>query len=383
MKRYLVLISAILLHLAVGSVYAWSVLVRPLCEIGWTLDNLSWVFGITIGTLGFSAAFLGNKVKKWGPRKSCTIAAGLFFVGMILFSVSTSVKSLFLLYLSYGLLVGIGTGIAYLTPIPIVLEWFPNNKGVATGLVVTGFGLSSLLAAHGYHALLEVSSVSFAIMTAGTLSTVLMIPAVFFLRKKDCNLDQEEVINNKDIFVSPNFRILWIVFFFNILVGISLISVMAPMVEEFYKVSTLESARLVAIAGICNGLSRCFWSSRSDKFGCFSTFLNITAIEILACCAIVSGVSYSFFCASVLLIISGYGGMFATMPSYVAELFKGQNITKIFGSLLAAWGVAGIIGPKLIVIMYNNSGSYDLFLYFAISLLFINILLLMAFLRKK
>lgn len=373
-KAAVVTISAVLLHLGVGSVYAWSVLVRPIMEqTGWTFSSIAMVFSITILFLGFTAAFFGKKVREAGARKSCLVSLALFLVGILLSGLAISIGNIYLLYMSYGVLVGIATGIAYLVPIPILMTWFPRNKGFATGIVVMGFGLSSTFAAIGYDYLIRTYVVSCAIVAVGIVTCLLIVPSIILLRPNDVEIKEERLlasnVSSADAIKTGNFKLLWAVFFINIFVGISILSALAPMLIGIFDVSASTAAQFVGFVAIVNGLSRCAWSTLSDYLGRQLTFVMMVGFELLALITMFFYNDYVVFQACVLILISCYGGMFATMPGYLADLFGAEKLADILGIMLAAWGVAGLIGPNVLALIYESTGNYESFFMLSIAMM--------------
>lgn len=376
LNKVTVTLSAILLHLAIGSVYAWSVLTKPIMENNsWTFEEVATVFGLTIAVLGFSAAFLGPKVRQWGPKKSCLLSTLFFVLGLLLSSVAISLGSLVLLYFSYGVLVGIGTGIAYLTPIPILMTWYPDNRGLATGLVVSGFGLSGLLAGYGYYFLIYTVGLSDTFTIVALVSLLFMLPSVFLLRdnssKVPVNFDNTE--HHREVYLkSISFRLLWVVFFINIFVGVAALSALAPLLVDMFHVSAFDAANFVAIAALVNGISRCAWSSLSDFIGRPLTFVMMVFLEAAALSILVLGEAYYAYYTCLLILISCYGGMFATMPGYLADLWGTVNLSECLGLMLTAWGVAGFLGPKVLAYCYYWTSDYDIFFIVGTALMVLN-----------
>lgn len=366
MSKVLVTVSAVMLHLAIGSVYAWSVLVNPITEAtDFPLLYTASVFSLTIFCLGMTAAFFGNKVHGIRTYKLCIATLVLFLGGMLLSSFAVSIDNYPLLLLGYGVFVGIGTGIGYLVPIPILMTWYDHYKAVATGLVITGFGLSSLLTAHIYHQLITVVTIDNTLAYAGALLSILILPSIFFLRKKkgsDIRDAQYDAIAFKDIIQNKDFYLTWLLFFCNISIGVSVIAFLAPMTQELYTIPVFEAVTLVGIAGIINGLSRLAWSSLSEFTGRPIAIAALIAFEFFAVMSILYFDNYSVFKLCILVVIACYGGLFALMPTYVADIFDVSKVKQIFGSMLSAWGLAGMSSPMIATAIYAATGSYkDIF----------------------
>ena len=369
LNRFLVTLSAVMLHLGVGSVYAWSVLVKPIMEhTGFTYSSVATVFSITILFLGLSAAFLGKTVRKYGPRISCTVSLALFALGSVLSGIAIDCANEYLLYLSYGVIVGIATGIAYLVPIPILMTWYPQHKGFATGIVVMGFGLSSTFAAMVYYLIIEHYSVVYSIIGMGLISCLLMAPSIAWLKpmvaEDEPTEEKTPVVERSEAVCNSNFLLLWLVFFVNIFVGISILSALSPMITDtFVDITVYDAAQFVGFIAIINGISRCIWSSISDLIGRPLTFGVMLILELASLICMIYYFDYFVFKACIVVLMSCYGGMFATMPGYLADLFGVEKLSDTLGVMLSAWGVAGLIGPKFLAIIYEHTGLYSDFFF--------------------
>ena len=288
-QKLSVTLSAIMLHLAIGSVYAWSVLVHPIMDqTGWSLTAVAMVFSITILCLGFSAAFLGKKIRETRPSLCMLAVIIMFTAGMWLSSLAVEQEIYPLLVLGYGVIVGIATGIAYLLPIPILMTWYPHSKGTATGLVVMGFGLSSLLVSKLYVLLMSEVSLSSTFVFASLVLVCFMIPALFFLREQKSNEEKstDRQSHKKDESINAvktdTFKVLWVIFFINIFVGIACLSALAPMQVELFNVDPADAALFVGLIGVVNGISRIFWAWISDMITRPLTFVLLIACQMVA-----------------------------------------------------------------------------------------------------
>ena len=374
-------ISAILLHLAVGSVYAWSVVVAPVMEeTGWSQLQVTIVFGVTLLFLGFSTLLFSDKIKKAGPQKSCAAAFVLFLTGMLISTVAVINEIYPLLVIGYGVILGIGTGIAYLTPIPVLMTWYNKYRGIAAGMVVTGFGLSSIIAAWGYHYCYSTGTTDYIFLTVGGLMSLLMLPSIFLLKPNPVVQQDtvvEEVKNKRDLFKNANFRLLWLLFFINITVGIGVLSSLSPMTQQLFAIPSFEAAEIVGIAGFVNGIARFFWSFLSDIIGRPLTTIALIACELIAVLSFFHFNNYEIYKACVYIIIACYGGMFAIMPAYVTDLFGIKKMREVFGSVLSAWGIAGFIAPITLIYFYQLFGNYSHFFYGTLVLSCINLVIVM------
>ena len=348
-NRWLIVLAAIGIHISIGSVYAWSVLTRPIMEaMGFTLQQVTWTFSLAILFLGTSAGFLGTYVERLGPRKSGLIAAAFFGSGMLGTAYALSQHSLALLYLFYGVIGGIGLGTGYITPVSTLVKWFPNNRGLATGLAIMGCAYVIVMVCSALY--LEPPKAA-SISSKGT-------------HKVQLEANQPKQYTVKEAMRTWQFYALWWVFFTNITCGIGLLAVASPMAQEVIQMSPMAAASMVGIIGLLNGGGRIVWSTISDYIGRRNTYIAFFAIEIVAF-YLLAGVQGSFmFQALIFIIITCYGGGFSCMPAYLSDIYGTKQLSAIHGRILTAWGLAGIAGPLLLSQLYERTHSYSVTLYF-------------------
>ncbi len=377
-NKWLIVLAAIGIHISIGSVYAWSVLTRPIMEaMGFSLQQVTWTFSLAILFLGTSAGFLGTYVERMGPRKSGLIAAAFFGTGMLGTAYALTQHSLMLMYLFYGVIGGIGLGTGYITPVSTLVKWFPNNRGLATGLAIMGFGFASLIAGPLMQLLIAEYGLIQNFIILGCVYIVVMVCSALYLEPpkmpaftaKGTHKVHEDANQPKQYTVSEamktwQFYALWWVFFTNITCGIGLLAVASPMAQEVIKMSPMAAASMVGIIGLLNGGGRIFWSTISDYIGRRNTYIAFFAIEIIAF-YMLAGVTDSFlFQALIFLIITCYGGGFSCMPAYLSDIYGTKQLSAIHGRILTAWGLAGIAGPLLLSQIYERTHSYSVTLYF-------------------
>ncbi|WP_299446311.1 OFA family MFS transporter [uncultured Phascolarctobacterium sp.] len=377
-NKWLIVLAAIGIHISIGSVYAWSVLTRPVMEaMGFSLQQVTWTFSLAILFLGTSAGFLGTYVERMGPRKSGLIAAAFFGTGMLGTAYALTQHSLMLMYLFYGVIGGIGLGTGYITPVSTLVKWFPNNRGLATGLAIMGFGFASLIAGPLMQLLIAEYGLIQNFIILGCVYIVVMVCSALYLEPpkmpaftaKGTHKVHEDANQPKQYTVSEamktwQFYALWWVFFTNITCGIGLLAVASPMAQEVIKMSPMAAASMVGIIGLLNGGGRIFWSTISDYIGRRNTYIMFFAIEIAAF-YMLAGVTDSFlFQALIFLIITCYGGGFSCMPAYLSDIYGTKQLSAIHGRILTAWGLAGIAGPLLLSQIYERTHSYSVTLYF-------------------
>ena len=375
-NRWLIALSAIGIHICIGSVYAWSVLTKPIMQaMGFTLKETTWTFSIAILFLGLSAGFLGDYVEKYGPRKSGLTSTCFFGLGMFGTALALHLNSLPLLYLFYGVIGGIGLGTGYITPVSTLVKWFPNNRGFATGLAIMGFGFASLIAGPLMQILVAKYGLVQNFIILGCVYMVIMAASALYLEPPKGSNGGPSGINVKSILPDTQFTAkearktwqfyaLWWIFFTNITCGIGLLAVASPMAQEVVKMTPMAAASMVGIIGLINGLGRIFWSTISDYLGRSTVYVVFFLIQIFAFYALAETSSAFIFQLIVFVIISCYGGGFSCMPAFLSDLFGTKELSAIHGKILTAWGMAGIAGPLLLSWIRETTNSYSITLYF-------------------
>ncbi|WP_101843637.1 OFA family MFS transporter [Halobacillus sp. Marseille-P3879] len=380
-NRWLIALSAVGIHISIGSVYAWSVFTNPLIEqYGWELSYVSLTFSIAILFLGLSAAFMGHFVEKYGPRTSGIVAAGFFGIGMMASGGAAVLESLWLLYITYGILAGIGLGIGYITPVSTLVKWFPDRRGLATGLAIMGFGFSAMIASPIMANLIDTVGIPATFFILGLIYFIVMMASALYLerppegymnefseeKKKTPDLSQ---LTANEAVKTRRFWLLWVMLFINITCGIAILSVASPIAQEIAGLSTGAAAAMVGIMGFFNGAGRIAWASISDYMGrpnVYSTFFLIQIIAFFTLPAITHALLFQLV---LFLIISCYGGGFASVPAYIGDLFGTKQLGAIHGYILTAWAAAGLVGPLLVSWIREATESYVLTLsIFGISL---------------
>lgn len=388
-NRWLIVLAAIGIHISIGSVYAWSVLTKPIMQaMNVSMKDVTWTFSIAILFLGLSAGFLGTYVERHGPRRSGLISAFCFACGMFGTAYAISCQSLPLMYLSYGCIGGIGLGTGYITPVSTLVKWFPNNRGLATGLAIMGFGFASLIAGPVMQLLIASFGLASNFIIMGCIYAVIMTASSLYLepprpaetsaakRRYASALPQtQHQYTVGEAMHTWQFYALWWIFFINITCGIGLLAVASPMAQEVIRMSPLAAASMVGVIGLLNGGGRIAWSAVSDYIGRRNTYVIFFLIEIAAF-YLLAGVSSSFmFQLLIFIIITCYGGGFSCMPAYLSDLFGTKQLSAIHGRILTAWGLAGIAGPLLLSVIYERTSSYSITLYFFSACFVLNFLI--------
>lgn len=370
-NRWFIALAAIGLHISIGSVYAWSVLTRPImADMGFTLSQTTWTFSLAILMLGLSAGFLGSFAEKIGPKKSGLLAMLFWVTGLLGTAYALSIHNLTLLYLFYGIIGGIGLGIGYITPVSTLVKYFPNRPGFATGLAIMGFGFASLIAGPLMQYLVVQVGLVDTFIILGVIYLVIMGASSLYLKAPQPKHPTRTTKDKSAMYVHTHgmlandamktwqFGALWWVFFINITCGIGLLSLASPMAQEAIGMTPTAAASLIGIIGIFNGGGRIAWSTISDYLGRAQTYILFFIIEIVAFYLLAQTNSALTFQILILLIITCYGGGFSCMPAYLADLYGIRQLSTIHGRILTAWGLAGIAGPMLVSYFHEAGYGY-------------------------
>ncbi|MEQ8547083.1 MAG: OFA family MFS transporter [Cyclobacteriaceae bacterium] len=380
-NRWLIAASAVGIHISIGAVYAYSVLKNPLLEsIGWEFKETAWAFSIAILFLGLSAAFLGRKVEKIGPKKSGMLAASFYGTGLILAGLAIQIESLYLFYLGYGAISGVGLGVGYICPVSTLVKWFPDRRGLATGLAIMGFGFGALLASSVIQFLIGALGLSMTFYILGVVYFSVMLSSAQYLAPPPEGwvpegFEDGSSINGKKIkadlaqvssieaLSTPRFYYLWLMLFLNVTCGIAVISIASPLSQEIAGLTPVAAAAMVGAMGLFNGLGRIGWASFSDIIGRPMTYTAFFVIQIIAFYFLPKTTNAFMFQGLVFLILTCYGGGFASIPAYIGDVFGTKNLSAIHGNILTAWAAAGLVGPQLAAYIRATTGSYEQTLY--------------------
>ena len=302
------------------------------------------------------------------------------------------------MYLFYGVIGGIGLGTGYITPVSTLVKWFPNNRGLATGLAIMGFGFASLIAGPVMQLLIAsyglvanfviLGCVYFLVMTTSALylEPPKMLPLVNEKNKVSAIAVQQEYPKQftvQEAMHTWRFYALWWIFFINITCGIGLLAVASPMAQEVIKMTPMAAASMVGIIGLLNGGGRIVWSTISDYLGRANTYIIFFVIEIIAFYMLGDVQDSLIFQALIFIIITCYGGGFSCMPAYLSDLFGMKQLSAIHGRILTAWGMAGIAGPLLLSVVYEQTHSYSFTLYLFSACFVLNLLVAVILKYKK
>ncbi|PYT11060.1 MAG: MFS transporter [Acidobacteria bacterium] len=381
-NRWLVPPAALLIHLCIGQAYAISVFNLPLSRaIGitesrpedWKLTTLGWIYTLAIVFLGLSAAFAGTWLERAGPRKVGVVAASCWGGGFLIAALGVFLHRIGLVYLGYGVIGGCGLGLGYVSPVSTLIKWFPDRRGMATGMAIMGFGGGALIAAPLSDALMtrfrSATSVgvwqTFVVLGLAYFGSMLAGAFLFRLpppgwrppgRSQPGN--DRAVVARGHVHVdtavrTAQFPLLWAVLCLNVTAGICVLGQASPMIQEVFKgaVSPSAAAGFVGLLSLFNIGGRIAWASLSDYLGrkrTYAVFFFLGAV-LYACVPLAGRTgSVPLFVACVCVILTMYGGGFATIPAYLADVFGTQFVGAIHGRLLTAWSMAGVLGPVLV-----------------------------------
>lgn len=354
-------IPALLIHGSIGSVYAWSLFVNPISQhIGVSTSSVQFTFSLAIFFLGMSAAFGGNIVEK-NIHRSSLISLIFFCGGLLTTAFAISIKSLLLIYIGYGCLMGIGLGIGYITPVKTLMLWFKDHKGLATGLAVMGFGAASSIASPIITFLLNKYSLWLTFIILSAIYFIPLLIAHFIIKKPSWFKETIEKSDFKvlSMFKNKAFIKIWFMIFINITCGLALISIASPLLNEM-NCSKATIAVVISIMGLCNGLGRLVFSAFSDKLK------NRAYIYLIIFIISVITIGLSILCKSFIvpiaitlcIISSTYGAGFSNLPTLLSDKYGMKNISKIHGLSLTAWAIAGLCGNQLSSFIQYQTGSY-------------------------
>ncbi|MGS6043476.1 L-lactate MFS transporter [Streptococcus pyogenes] len=393
-KRDIIAAAGIRLHLMLGSTYAWSVYRNPILqETGWDQAPVAFAFSLAIFCLGLSAAFMGNLVEQYGPRLTGTVSAILYASGNMLTGLAIDRKEIWLLYIGYGVIGGLGLGAGYITPISTIIKWFPDKRGMATGFAIMGFGFASLLTSPIAQWLIETEGLVATFYLLGLIYLIVMLFASQLIIKPTAAeiaiLDKKRLQNNsyliegmtaKEALKTKSFYCLWVILFINITCGLGLISVVAPMAQDLTGMSPEMSAIVVGAMGIFNGFGRLVWASLSDYIGRRVTVILLFLVSIIMTISLIFAHSSLIFMISIATLMTCYGAGFSLIPPYLSDLFGAKELATLHGYILTAWAIAALTGPMLLSITVEWTHNYLLTLCVFIVLY---ILGLMVALRLK
>ncbi|WP_320823555.1 OFA family MFS transporter [Reinekea sp.] len=386
-NRWLIAVSAVGVHASIGSVYAFSVFKKPLGQLIETATNneIAMTFSLAIFFLGMAAAIMGHFVERHGPRKAGMLAASFFGGGMLIAGLGAYLQNLYIIWLGYGVLGGIGLGIGYITPVSTLIKWFPDRRGLATGLAIMGFGFGAMIGAPVFNYIIETFTVAgdgiaYTWLIMGLVYLLVMLASASYLQRppqgwmpdgmraavdageRKVEQDLSQLMANEAIKKAP-FYGLWIMMFINISCGIGVIYSASPLAQETIGLTPTQAAAVVGLMSLFNGLGRIGWASFSDILGRGYTYMAFFLIQIVAFVLLPNLTSVVAFQVVLFTILTCYGGGFATLPAFIGDLFGTKELGAIHGYVLTAWAFAGLAGPQINAYLHTVTGSYETTLY--------------------
>ncbi len=370
-KRWGIAAAGFLMQMALGAVYAWSVFRVPLAkQFHWSISQVTLTFTISIFVLGVSAFFGGLWLNQSGPR--VVALTGGFLYGLGVFLASFSADKLWWLYLSFGVIGGVGLGFGYIVPVAVLVKWFPDRRGLITGIAVGGFGAGALVTAPVATRLIQSVGVLQTFAYLGIAYLVVTMATGYFMQNPPPgwvpqgwapSATQAAQRAATDYTLGGALKTwqwwaLWCLLFLNTSAGISLISQESPMFQEIAKVSVIVAASMVGIVSIGNAVGRVFWAWASDSLTRRWTFVVMFLVQVGLFYVLPNLTSATVLTIVSFVILMCYGGGFGTMPAFAADYFGSKNVGPIYGLMLTAWGSASAFGPLLIAHMRQSSGSY-------------------------
>jgi MFS family permease len=381
-NRWLVPPAALCIHLCIGQVYAFSVFNLPMTKLlgithsapgDWRLTDLGWIFSIAIFVLGCAAALFGRWVEEGGPRRAMFTAGLCWGGGFVIAAIGVYLHNLWIVYLGYGFFGGIGLGLGYISPVSTLIKWFPDRPGMATGMAIMGFGGGAFIASPLSVGLMHAFSTPTHIGVAETFivmgviylafmwvgAAIVRIPAPGWKPEGYTPpVVAQKLITTKDVYVydaikTPQFWLIWWVLCLNVTAGIGVLGQASAMSQEMFpgKVTPIAAAGFVGLLSLFNMGGRFIWASASDYIGRKNTYFCFFVIGTLLYIAVPwtgSVGSVALFVLCFVIIISMYGGGFATVPAYLKDMFGTRYVGAIHGWLITAWSAAGVFGPVLV-----------------------------------
>ncbi|HPB81182.1 MAG TPA: OFA family MFS transporter [Spirochaetota bacterium] len=413
-KRWGIAIAAIVMQLCLGTVYAWSVFKKPLMNThGWGETETQVTFMILMGVIGLSAAFGGTLVDKKGPRFVASLGGILFGIGTIIAGVGDQMGNIYVLYLGFGIVAALGNGFGYVTPIATLIRWFPDKRGLVTGLAVMGFGAGAFFMGQIAPAMIlkfKVVDAAGAVTSSGVANTFYIWGVIFLILVTGAaqmyknppqgwlpagftpaasTVSAADSYQFGEAVKKPQWWMLWGMLFLNVSAGLGLISQLSPLSQELYrplvdtsvtgedlvKVLAAAGGLVVAISAIFNGLGRLFWASLSDKIGRRGVFMTMFVTQCVLYVLVALGLisNYYLFLVVACYLLACYGGGFATMPAFAADAFGPGYIGKVYGFMLTAWSAAGLVGPFVFAAFKGQA------LYIAAALLAVGLLIALVY----
>jgi OFA family oxalate/formate antiporter-like MFS transporter len=372
-NRWTIAVAAVIMQICLGAVYGWSVFSKPLvASEHWALTNVQLNFTLAILFLGVGTVIGGLWQDRVGPRKVATVAGFLYGISYILAGLSAKGHSLTGMYLTYGVLGGLGMGMGYITPVATLVKWFPDRRGLMTGVAVCGYGAGALIMspvaartiiAYGVPATMIGLGIVYVCLVVGAAQFYANPPAGWTLPGYVPKSAVQKAASKVDFTVSEAMRswqfwLLWVMLFLNVSAGIMIISMASPMAQDMIHMAPVAAATMVMVISIFNGFGRVFWAWVSDHIGRAQVYFLLYAIQVIIFFSLPHVQNVGLFSAMFALIGLCYGGGFGTMPSFTADFFGPKYMGGIYGWILLAWGAAAVPSPIMIASIRQSTGGY-------------------------
>ncbi|GAA1821500.1 OFA family MFS transporter [Planosporangium flavigriseum] len=371
-RRWGLVVAAVLVQLALGAVYAWSVFNTPLQQqFHWTKAQVVLPFEVAIGTI-FIGSMIGGRIQdRYGPRPVALAGGVLYALGMMLSSLVTSRNQLWLLILGYGVMGGIGMGAAYITPIAMLAKWFPDKRGLITGVAVAGFGFGAVITAPAAKWLLSmVPRKTEVFLPLGLAYLVAVLLGASFFRDPPPGYrvpgfvppsTGRAVAGNRaytlgEALRTPQWYELTAILALNVTCGIAFISQAADATHAIAGVSGATAAAFVGVLGLFNSAGRVVWAWLSDRIGRMAAFMGMLVLQAICFLALPRAHVFALFALFAALIVLAYGGGFGTMPATAADYFGTSHAGAVYGAMIVAWSIGGVVGPTVTALLYEWSG---------------------------
>lgn len=398
-NRIFIVIAAVITHLFLGTVYAWSFFQKPISEAyHWSQAETAWAFSISNLAMGITCAWCGAKLHRYKLRNLATGGAILYALGYVISYFALQLGQLPLLYIGFGLIGGIGLGMAYVTPVVAVSSWFPDRQGLATGMVVTGFGLGALIMSKvlaPFFLNLFEGNLANAFLAIGVMLLVILPITTYQLKSKEQQTNQAIIevtfTDIKTTILKKEYIAIWIFFMFSIIAGMIFIAFQSPLLQDTLRnqgitdaeVLAQKGATLIGISSLCNGIGRFLWGGISDKIGRIQTFRLIFLLEIIIFAVLIFTQNPIIFFAGVCLVLLCYGGSLGVVPSLIKQQYPAHLMPTLYGIIMISWGIGGFIGPQIIAYTKDNFAEQAGFYAYIIGLILLCLGLLLTFLVKN
>jgi OFA family oxalate/formate antiporter-like MFS transporter len=366
------------MQICLGAVYGWSVFKKPLMGTEhWTETQVQLNFTLAILFLGIGTIIGGLWQDRKGPRIVASVAGVLYGIGYLLAGFSANAHSLTGMYIGYGVLSGIGMGMGYICPVATLVKWFPERRGLMTGVAVCGYGAGALVMSPVAARLVQTNGVPFTFYVLGAVYLVVVVAAAQFYANppvgwKPAGWTPTSSVAKaastydytvKEAMGTWQFWLLWAMLFLNVSAGIMIISQASPMAQQMVGMTAIQAAAMVGLISIFNGLGRVFWAWVSDHLGRARVYFLLYLIQVVIFFSLPRIHSTGLFSVCFALIGLCYGGGFGTMPSFTADFFGAKFMGGIYGIILLAWGAAAIPSPIMIARLHQSTGAFDTSIY--------------------